>query len=300
MRAITAHLAKPLLYLPGGSLLDHQVALLTRMRLRHICVVTRCMGQQIERAVRGSKGVTTLRQGPPGTLIGAIATALETSGQLCLVLHGDNYFSHDLRYLADEAREHFKDANCRALFAVDAEVTSKHTGDRLAGSGCYVLSARLLPMVNELSEHDQLCALTESLLEHQLGVRKVPLRGWRLNINEPADLLATSRRILGNWSTTFHCPQAEEGYHPHGGSFGREGPVWVSPEAVVTGSALSPFTVVGPGATVRGSVLRETIVFPGAEVVDQELTRAIVLAAPGGRLVLPADSYVGPDHEGHP
>jgi len=300
MRAITAHLAKPLLYLPGGTLLEHQLALLSRQRLGRICVVTRHKGRQIQRAVRGVSGLTTLRQEPPHTLLGAIATALGSAREPCIVLHGDNYFSHRLEYLAEAVHEHFLDQRCQALFATDPKLAQEDSAEILSASGCYVLSPELLPVVRELIESDQLSSLTRALLDEGVGVRRVPLRGWRQNINEAADLLATNRRILEDWPGTFHLPGAEAGCRRQGSSFGAEGPVWVSPQAVVVDSSLGSFTTVGSGATVRGSNLVEVIVFPRAEVVNQELSRSLVLPGPEGCLVLSADGDIGRDDEGYP
>lgn len=298
MSALTAHLAKPLMYLPGGTLLEHQLALLARFEVSRIFVVTRYKGQQIRRAVGGLRDVTTLRQGPPDTLLSAIGVALRSAREPCILIHGDNYFSHNLDYLADAVSTHFLDSGCHALFAVDSNLTGQGSPEALAATGCYVLSPELLPLVDHLKESDQLCALTRELLEKGQTVGELSLPGWRQNVNEPGDLLATARRILEDWPGAFHCPGAETGYDPQGRSFGSEGPVWVSPQAVVVDCALGPFAVIGLGAVVRNSVLRNVIVFPGAEVTDQELAGAIVLPGPRGCRVLSANGNVEPGGEG--
>jgi hypothetical protein len=78
-----------------------------------------------------------------------------------------------------------------------------------------------------------------------------------------------------------------------------EFPSWVSPQAETSGSRLGPFAVVGPGAVVRDCVLRETIVFPGAQIRGLRVQRGVVLGGPGGPLVLASEDQSNRGEEGH-
>lgn len=299
MNRITAHLPKALLYLPGGTLLEHHLALLARLTLSHVYVITKHEGWQIKEALRDLHAVTSLTQEPPYTLLGALATAKARIQEACLVVHGDNYFSEPLDYVADAARTVTERSGCEALFVVDGAGKGVGQAERLALTGCYVLSPMVFARAREVRDGNELRCLTQALVDSGVGVEECALRGWRQNINRPGDLLAVTRRILEHWTDGFHPPQADAGYDRAGRSFEIEPPVWVSPQASVVDSHLGPFTVVGPGARVRGCALQETVVFPGAQVVCQDVVRGTVLCASEGCARLAAESDVHRCDEGY-
>jgi NDP-sugar pyrophosphorylase family protein len=286
MRHVTAHVPKPLLYLPGGTLLDHQLALLSELPVTHVFVITRHRHGDVVRALRGLQSVRPVEQKSPFTLLGALASAEGLVTEPCIVIHGDNYFSHDLEYLAREAGHAGDGAWPEAVFAVDEEDSPADVAGRLASTGCYVLSPGVFGVARGLVDRDDLRSLTAALLESGGVVRAVPLRGWRANINETRDLLVVSRRMLERWSDTFHPPGAQEGYRRTTGHSGGECAIWVSPDAGVSCSDLGPSVVVGPRATVRRCVLRNAIVFPGTEIEGESVADGIVIPTPDGPQVL--------------
>jgi NDP-sugar pyrophosphorylase family protein len=292
MRHVTAHVPKPLLYLPGGTLLEHQLALLSELRVTRAFVMTRHRHRDVIRALRSSESATPVRQKPPFTLLGALASAEGLFTEPFIVIHGDNYFSHNLEYLAREAKRGRGGGRWQAVFATDAKDSQGDAAERLASAGCYVLSPAVLALVRELLDRDDLRSLTEALLESGALVQAVPLRGWRANINKLGDLLAVSRRMLEQWSDTFHPPAAQEGYGRTARASGVECPVWVSPDARVSHSHLGPFAVVGPRATVRGCVVSNGIVFPGVEIEGESVADGIVVPSAERPLVLTSDRDV--------
>jgi NDP-sugar pyrophosphorylase family protein len=292
MRHVTAHVPKPLLYLPGGTLLEHQLALLSELPVTHVFVIARHRHGDVIRALRGWQSVTPVQQKPPFTLLGALASAERLVTEPLIVIHGDNYFSHDLGYLAREAFCVHGGSWPEAVFAVDEEGSPADVAGRLASTGCYVLSPRVFGLLRELLDRDDLRSLTAALLEPGAVVRTVPLRGWRANINELRDLLAVSRLVLEQWSDTFHTPAAQEGYRRTTGYSGGECAIWVSSEARVSCSDLGPSVVVGPRAAVRRCVLQNVIVFPGAEIEGERVADGIVIPALNGALVLAPDRDV--------
>jgi NDP-sugar pyrophosphorylase family protein len=292
MRHVTAHVPKPLLYLPGGTLLDHQLALLWELAVTDVFVVTRHRHAQVIGALRGMQSVTPIQQKPPFTLLGALACAEGLLTEPFIVIHGDNYFSHNLEYLALETKDARGDVRPQAVFAADEQDSHGDMAGRLASTGCYVLSPGLFGLLRELHDRDDLRSLTAALLESGAVVRAVPLRGWRANINELRDLLAVSRRMLEEWSDTFHPPGAQDGYGRTTGDSGVECPIWVSRKARVSGSHFGPSVVVGPRAMVRGCALRNTIVFPGAEIEGESVAGGIVIPTAEGALVLAPDRDV--------
>lgn len=292
MRHVTAHVPKPLLYLPGGTLLEHQLALLAELPVTHVFVITRHRRGDIDEVLRGLQSVTPVQQKPPFTLLGALASAEGLVTEPFIVIHGDNYFSHELGYFAREADCAPGDPRPEAVFAVDEGDSHGDVAGLLASTGCYVLSPRVFGLLRELLDRDDLRSLTAALLDCGAVVRAVRLQGWRTNMNELRDLLAVSRLVLEQWSDTFHPPAAQEGYRRTTGYSGGECAIWVSSEARVSCSDLGPSVVVGPQATVRRCVLRNAIVFPGTEIEGESVADGIVIPTPDGPLVLTPDRDV--------
>ena len=132
MSHITARLPKSLLYMPAGTLLEHQLALLTHLGVSHTFVVTHHLAGQMERALRGHEAVTTLRQRPPFRLLGALDSAEGYFTEPFIVLHGDNYFSRGLDYLLEEAQTTASDFKPDAVFVVDPGIDEPDRARRLA------------------------------------------------------------------------------------------------------------------------------------------------------------------------
>ena len=299
MSRISAHLPKPLLYLPAGTLLDHQLALLARLPVSHTFVVLHHRAQQMEQALWGHEGVTPLQQRPPFTLLGALASAERYMTEPFLVLHADNYFSQGLDYFLQKAQTAVSsDTKPDATFLVDLQAGGLDRGRRLASTGCYVLSPQVFPVVKRFQDGDQLLCLTGGLLEYGAVVKEVPLRGWRANINDSQDLLRASGHILEEWSRSSHPLGAAEGYNRVEGCLKAEPPLWISTESEVVDSDLGPYVVVGPRASVRNCELREVIVFPGARVIGQRLERGVALPAESGFLLLAPEDQVRTHQEG--
>jgi NDP-sugar pyrophosphorylase family protein len=299
MGRLTADLPKPLLYLPGGTLLEHQLTLLSRFGVSQTFVVTRHRERDIVRALRGLGDVTPLSQRPPSTLLGALATAKGHVRGAVMVLHGDNYFSRSLEYAVQAGRSMVEAGRSKAVFVVEDEDEQGGEAERLASTGCYVLSPDLLDLVSKLSAGDELRSLTGALLGSGVPVESVPLRGWRANVNTLNDLLTVSHRMLERWSDSFHPAHAGEGYNRCQRRAEVESPVWVSPGAETMGSRLGPFVAIGPRAVVEDCVLRETIVFPGAEIRGLKAEGVIVLRGPAGPLVLASQDESGRREQGH-
>jgi NDP-sugar pyrophosphorylase family protein len=299
MGRLTADLPKPLLYLPGGTLLEHQLALLSRSGVSEIFVVTRHREGDIVRALRGLGDVTPLPQRPPSTLLGALATAEGRVTGAVMVLHGDNYFSRSLGYVVQAGRSMVEAGRSKAVFVVEDEEERRGEAEHLASTGCYVLAPGVFDLIRKLSAGDELRSLTGALLESGVQVESVPLRGWRANVNTVNDLLTVSHRMLERWSDSFHPARASEGYNRRQRRAEVESPVWISPGAETVSSRLGPFVAIGPGAVVEDCVLRETIVFPDAEIRGLKAQRVIVLRGPAGPLVLASQDESGRREKRH-
>jgi glucose-1-phosphate thymidylyltransferase len=292
MRQVTAQMPKPLLYLPGGTLLEHQLALLAELGVSQTYVVVHHQSDQMERALHGLAGVSPLRQRPPFTLLGALGSAEGCLTETFIVLHGDNYFSQGLQYLVEAAQGTPSGLKVDAAFLVESETRHLDEARHLASTGCYVLSPEILKAVRAFQHGDELWHLTAGLLDVGAVVEAVPLRGWRQNINRLEDLLMVSRRLLDDWSTGLHTVEAVKGLKRTEGLQNVRPPVWIAPDSTVSDSYVGPHVVVGPRARVSECALREVIVFPGAEIARQTLDRGVVIPTRLGSIALTPEDEI--------
>jgi NDP-sugar pyrophosphorylase family protein len=292
MRHVTAQVPKPLLYLPGGTLLEHQLALLTELGVSQTYVVIHHHSDQMERALQGLAGVSPLPQRPPFTLLGALASAEDCLTEPFIVLHGDNYFSQGLQYLVEAAQGTRSGLEVDAAFLVESKARHSDEARHLASSGCYVLFPEILKAVRAFQDGDELWHLTAGLLDAGAVVEAVPLRGWRQNINRLEDLLMVSHRLLDHWSASFHTVEAVRGLKRTEGLQNVRPPVWIAPDSSVSNCHLGPHVVVGPRAHVSECALREVIVFPGAEIARRTLDRGVVIPTSLGSIALAPEDEI--------
>ncbi len=266
-RRLQARFSKPLLYLPGGTLLEYQLSMLAALPLSSIFVV--CSAPEVERVVREWEGAYAIQQREPFTLMGALLSAEKEINERFLVLHGDNYFSHKISYFLREAEGH------KYAFLAERREEGLEEARRLATTGAYILSPEVFYTLRLLRSEDRLICLTEALLSQGDELHEVRLRGWRRNINTWEGLLETHRELLGNWSLCFHPSGSQEGYREEGVE--AEGPIWISPEAEVSRSRLGPSVTVGPGTQIEGCTLEEVVVFPRSQAEGLRLKRGVIL-----------------------
>jgi NDP-sugar pyrophosphorylase family protein len=267
LRALGRALPKPLLYLPGGTLLAHQLTLLDSIPVRRTWIVVNHLADQIAQHVAGRPGLRLVRQQPPFTLSGALASAAPHVTRPTLVLHGDNFF----------ARNPLPDLFNTALnvFVHDAS-SAGDLPQRWADAGAYRLAPSAFQQLRASAAADSLRAVIDMLLAHlPLSGRPTPV--WRRNINTLGDLLATQRYILEHWQLVEHPPGAEAGCTVALPGCNIVPPVWVHPAADVADSSIGPYVTVGPRACVRGSRISDALIFPDAEVVEVEVTQAAVV-----------------------
>lgn len=266
-KRLRASFSKPLLYLPGGTLLEYQLSMLSDLSLSSLFVVY--LAPEVKRVLREWEGVYAIRQRKPFTLMGALLSAEKEISERFLVLHGDNYFSQGLDHFLREAGGH------KYAFLAKRRDEGVEEARRLDTTGAYILSPEVFYTLRLLRSEDKLVCLIEALLSQGEELCEVGLRGWRLNINTWEGLLETHRQLLGDWSLCFHPPGSQEGYGEEGVE--AEGPTWISPQAEVSGSHLGPYVTVGPGAWIEGCTLEEVVVFPHSHVEGVRLKKGVIL-----------------------
>lgn len=263
LRPLTDIRPKPLLYLPGGTILDYILEQLRRLPIDDIGIVVRYDAEQIAAHVKSVANVTLIRQQPPFTLLGALASAADWVHEPTLVIHADNYFSQLLHPTVTTVQ------NGASTFLVD-DVDESDEARRLATTGAYLLQPGVFDVVRDVADADELVALTRELLARNYPVEARPLPGWRCNINEPADLLAANRFLLSSWHEVAHPSIANLGYDPMALS-------WLAPDAHVNAqSHMGLYVTIGDSAHIHNSRLHNVLVFPGVELNDFEEENVIL------------------------
>lgn len=264
LRPLTDVRPKPLLYLPGGTILEYILAELQALAIEPIGIVVHYDAESILAYVKGLSAVTPIRQRAPYTLLGAIASAADWVQTPTLVIHADNYFSASLRPAIVAARSGL------STFFTDAP-DEPDLARRLATSGAYILQPEVFELARDVADGDDLIILTRELLAHTYPVDAIPLPGWRRNINEPADLLAVNRFLLSSWHEVAHPPAANAGYDPMALS-------WLAPDAHVNDqSHMGLYVTVGAGAQIHNCMLHNVLVFPGVGLQEAEEENVILV-----------------------
>lgn len=267
MRPLTDFRPKPLLYLPGGVLLDYLLAHVRLLPVQRIGLVLQYEGERIARHLsRFSDELTLIPQRPPLTLLGALASAADWVQEPTLVLHANTYFSASLHYFV---QPFLRIERPTPTFLVDASNPSIGRSNRLAQAGAYVLPPEVFRIAAEIAEADSLLALTAELAVRGIETASESLRGWKRTINEPSDLLAVNRHLLANWHQAAHPQAANVGYDPM--TF-----CWTAPDARVDERRMGLYVTIGEGAIIENSRLHNCLVFPGVSLKSTEEENAIL------------------------
>ncbi len=105
------------------------------------------------------------------------------------------------------------------------------------------------------------------MLEQGLTMRPVPVQTW-LDAGTPESLLALNRYLLEHGqANTATALRPGAVLIP---------PVYLHPDAVVEESIVGPYVTLGPGAVVRGSRLRDSIVDAAAHIEDAQVVASLL------------------------
>lgn len=265
---ITDETPQALLYLPGGSILEYLLHHLTLLPIKQTALVLQYRGDQIARFLAARETLHLIPQYPPFTLCGALASASPWVEEATLVLHGDHYFSHDLRYFVQGADPD------RPTFLVP--LNDHEAGDPRRAGAC-LLPPDAFQVASEQLKLNSVAALYKALARAGLEPTTYPLRGWAAHIDTPGDLLTVNRYLLVHWHEAMHPPQAARGYDALNYN-------WISPDADVESAFQGLFVTIGPQARVRRSQLYNALLLPGITVEDVN-KQDMVLAGQGSSLI---------------
>lgn len=272
LRPLTDVYPKPLLYLPGGTLLDYLLDHLRQLPLRRIGVVLHHQGDKVAQHLAGSPDVDLLREEAPFTLMSALASAVQWATEPTLVIQADSYFSTPLHYFAHPFLRPAA-AMGEASFLVDQPNGHTPHPEHLAGAAAMILPPEAFRLAAEIDAEESFLPLVRALLARGGNATALPLRGWRAKVTDAADLLALNRALLGDWHEAAHPAAANIGYDAMALS-------WIAPDADVDEHGIGLYVTIGAGATVRGSHLHNSLIFPGATLHRFEAENAIIAESP--------------------
>jgi glucose-1-phosphate thymidylyltransferase len=302
---------KPLVSVAGKPMLEHVLDRVLPLEPEQIVFITGFLGDQIEAWGRNHLDVPV-----------AFVEQPEMRGQTDAILRTRDLVDGDALILFPDM---LFEADFSALERVDADVVmfTKEVEDPSALGVAVVENGRIVRLVEKPREPisnlavigiyyircmADLYAAIEEQMRRGLSLKSeyfiadaiqlminsgakvisMPVSEWEDCGNAEA-LLSTNRFLLERQGAV---------------SAPRQGAVIVPPshvadDAIVEDSVIGPFASIGPGATVRGSIVRDSIVEEGAELVDALVDKSIVgrrasVRGLARRLNIGDDSVVGP------
>lgn len=291
LRPHTYSKPKPLLNVAGKAVLGHVLDKLHGLDIEEIVFIVGYLGEQIEEYVAANYDFPA-RYVEQKELLGqahAIWLAREHIQDDVLILFVDTIFEADLaplRELASDGVIYCKEVDDPRRFGVvtlDEEGFITHFVEKpkepisnLAVIGLYYLKdgLALMEAIDEQIER-QLQKNGEYFLADALQIlvdRGKRFNAWTVEVWEDCGTLAavlhTNRYLLE---------------HGHGNARRVETvnsviipPVHIAPTARVENSVIGPYVTIGEGATVRCSIIRDSIIDAGATIEDAMLDQSLV------------------------
>ena len=289
LRPHTHTIPKALVPVAGKPIVGHILEQLAPLAIKEIILVTGYMGDRVTEYVAEAYphlDVCTVNQEERLGLGHAIYLTKECAeGEPVLIVLGDTVVTADYSALAGGGRTLIgvKEVDDPQRFGVvevrDGSVVSvvekpDVPPSNLAIVGLYYIanSALLFECLREIVEKDirtkgeyQLTDALKLMLERGEEMGVYPVEGWH-DCGLPETLLDTNRVLLERSG---------------GNGTGIEGsiivpPVSIDPSAVVERSVVGPYVSVAAGATIRDSVVRDSILNSGAVVEMTLLARSLI------------------------
>jgi glucose-1-phosphate thymidylyltransferase len=306
MRPHTWSKPKPLIQVAGKPLLGHVLDRLVPLGIDEVVFITGWLGEEIETYVAANYAFQT-HYVVQDELMGqahAVYLAKEHLSGPCLIIFVDTVWGGDLLALTHsdaDALIYVKEVDDPRPFGIVEErdgyvtryVEKPQTCDnRKATIGMYYVreGAQLVGAIEHIIAHDirthgefYMANALNVMIERGAKVLSSPVDVWE-DCGKPELVLHTNRYLLENGSARQHdCPGSV--IIP---------PVHLADTARVEHSVVGPYVSLGPGVTVRNSVLRDCIVETDALVenvvlADSLIGERVVVRGAAGRLNLGDD-----------
>jgi len=302
LRPLTYTMAKQLIPVANVPILHYVMRHLEEAEVRDVGVVLSPeTGDQVRASLeagRFSLRFTYIVQEAPLGLAHAVKVARPFLGDEPFVMYlGDNLIGRGIRHLVDEFMGRRADALVLLKEVADprrfgvAELDGsgrvrrlvekpQHPPSNLALVGVYLFGPAVHEAVDEIQPswrgELEITDAIQRLVDKGRNVHSAVLDTWWLDTGKKDDLLEANRVVLDEWvrrevagevdadSRLVGRVRVEPGARVVRSEV--RGPVVVGAGAVVEDSFVGPFTSVGPGCVLRGTVLQHCVLLEGAVV----------------------------------
>ena len=301
---------KPLVSVAGKPMLAHVLDRILPLAPKQVVFITGFLGEQIETWARDNLDVPV-----------AFVAQPEMRGQTDAILRARDLVNGDALILFPDA---LFEADFSQLRNVDADVVmfTKHIDDPSALGVAVVEDGRIVRLVEKPQElvsnlaiigiyyirsMPDLYAAIEEQMRRRLSLKNeyfiadaiqlmidggakvipMPVTEWE-DCGNAQNLLGTNRYLLRRLGSTGNA---------------RAGSVIVSPsfiadDAIIEHSVVGPFASIGAGVTIRDSLVRDSIIEEGAQIIAAQLDWSIVgrrasIQGVAGRLNIGDDAVIG-------
>ena len=285
---------KPLLTVAGKPVLGHVLDTFSHLPwIDEVVFIVGYLGDQIEAYVSLAYPHLKSRYVEQREMIGqshAIWLARETLRGPMLMVFVDTLIEADLSRLAQESSQavaYVREVPDPRRFGVaqvgrDGKVhrlveKPEDMSNNLAVVGLYYFreAAELLSAIEEqmargtqLKGEFYLADAINVMLERGLQMRVEPVDVW-MDCGKPEALLETNRYLLDHGRDN----SAEASHRP---GVGIVPPVYIDPSAEVHHSVIGPHVTIGAGCVVEGSVLKDSIIDAGSNIIDTTLAASLI------------------------
>lgn len=287
---------KPLVSAAGKAVLDHMLEILATAqeaeRLEFVFIIG-YLGDQIEAYVKEhypQYKAAYVEQAERRGQSHALAMARQYISGPTIVVFVDTLIDTDLSFLRDEPDQAVawvkpvEDPRRFGVAVVDEDgyverliEKPEDVSNNLAVVGCYYFprGEDLLAAVDEQLAGDiqtkgeyYLVDAINLMLGKGLRMRTQQVEVW-LDAGVPATVLETNRYLLDHGRDNTDQVPAREGVEivP---------PVYIAPDAHIEASTIGPHVSVGAGCHIEGSHIRDSVLEPGARVIDSTLHASLV------------------------
>lgn len=268
LRPLTHDSPVPLLFLPGGSLLDRLLYQLEILGIRRIAVVLQHRGDQLARHLAAYPHIETIPQKAPFHLLSALSSARAWVKTTTLVLHGNTLFPHGLQGFLAESEHH-----------APTVLLPMEGGPQLRDFSAYLLRPDHFDLLDIEPTDDTMDALVQHMADRGHPFIPVPTFQRILPVRTADDLLDASRYLLSHWHEIAHPPGASGAYDAMNFN-------WIAPDAMIDRDSHLLFTAIGPEARLEACKLHNTLVLPKVPLA-REHGRDAVFSAPARMLLHP-------------
>jgi glucose-1-phosphate thymidylyltransferase len=302
---------KPLVPLAGKPMLAHVLDRVLPLRPDKVVFITGFLGDQVERWARENLDVPVAFVEQP-EMRGQTDAIIRTRGLVdsdALILFPDMIFEADFSGLATTDADvvmftkEVEDPSALGIAVVeDGRIVRlvekpKDPVSNLAVIGIYYVRnmSALFTAIEEqmrrgisLKNEYFIADAIQLMIDAGAKVVSMPVTEWE-DCGSAENLLATNRYLLGRTGARTSA---------HDGSVVVL-PSVVAEDATIENSVVGPFASIGPGATIRGSVVRDSIIDERASITDSLLNGSLVgrrarIEGVSGRFNVGDDAVVAP------